>query len=107
VRTVKLRPGVASALSSERDGYVRVHTQPTCPHHSNEPAVATGIMADKSPVPQAAFGSVQNLSHICSGNCGSGLVDLALIERAHVHVAFCRPCRACDVAQPRRCEVQA
>jgi hypothetical protein len=36
-----------------------------------------------------------------SGNCGSGLIDLALIERAHVHVAFCRPCRACDVAQPR------
>jgi hypothetical protein len=52
-------------------------------------------------------GSVQNLSHICSGNCGSGLVDVALIERAHVHVAFCRPCRACGVAQPRRCEVQA
>jgi hypothetical protein len=45
---LKLRPGVASALSSERDGYVPVHPQPTRPYYSNEPTVATRIMADKS-----------------------------------------------------------
>lgn len=34
------------------------------------------------------LGSVQILSHIFSGNCGSGF-DHLLIERVHVHVAFC------------------
>ena len=33
------------------------------------------------------FGSVQNLSHIWSGD-GFGLRDLRLIERPHVHVAL-------------------
>ena len=45
-------------------------------------------------------GSVQNLSHIYSGD-GFGLHDLRLIERSHVHVALGGPCRAGDVAQPR------
>ena len=50
-------------------------------------------------------GSVQNLSHIRSGD-GFGLHDLRLIERPHVHVAFGRPCRAGDVSQPRGGEVE-
>ena len=44
-------------------------------------------------------GSVQILSHIGSGD-GSGLRDLRLIERPHVHVAFAGPSCASDVAQP-------
>ena len=45
------------------------------------------------------LGSVQNLSHIRSGD-GFGLRDLRLIERPHVHVAFSGPGCAGDVAQP-------
>jgi putative restriction endonuclease len=45
------------------------------------------------------LGSVQILSHIGSGD-GSGLRDLRLIERPHVHVAFAGPSCASDVAQP-------
>jgi V8-like Glu-specific endopeptidase len=51
-------------------------------------------------------GSVQNLSHIYSGD-GFGLHDLRLIERSHVHVALGGPCRAGDVAQPRGRQVEA
>ena len=56
--------------------------------------------------PKVRQGSVQNLSHIYSGD-GFGLHDLRLIERSHVHVALGGPCRAGDVAQPRGRQVEA
>ncbi len=54
----------------------------------------------------AALGSVQNLSHIWSGD-GFGLHDLWLIERSHVHVTFGGPSGAGDVAQSCCCQVEA
>src|SRR5215207_4666004 len=63
----------------------------------------------RHPPQYAAFnqsGSVQNLSHIWSGD-GFDLRDLRLIERPHVHVALGGPGSSCDVSQPRRCEVEA
>ena len=45
-----------------------------------------------------ACGSVQNLSHISSGD-GFGLHELRLIERPHVHVALGGPCGADDIAK--------
>ena len=50
-------------------------------------------------------GSVQNLSHIGSGD-GSGLHDLRLVEGSHVHVALRRPSRCCDVAEPGCSEIE-
>jgi hypothetical protein len=57
-------------------------------------------------IPRGFIGSVQNLSHIYSGD-GFGLHDLRLIERSHVHVALGGPCRAGDVAQQRGRQVEA
>ena len=54
---------------------------------------------------QINVGSVQNLSHIGSGD-GSGLHDLRLVEGSHVHVALRRPSRCCDVAEPGCSEIE-
>lgn len=50
-------------------------------------------------------GSVHILLHIIRRRLP--LRDLGLIERFYIHVAFSGPCRAGDVAEPRRCEVEA
>jgi hypothetical protein len=47
-------------------------------------AIKIAIMIARAMMP---IGSVQNLSHIWSGD-GFGLRDLRLIERPHVHVAL-------------------
>jgi len=66
------------------------------------------IVAESFSAPRnaSATGSVQNLSHIYSGD-SFGLHDLRLIERSHVHVALGGPCRTGDVAQPRGRQVEA
>src|SRR4051812_32081823 len=51
-------------------------------------------------------GSVQNLSHISSGD-GFGLHELRLIERPHVHVALGGPCGADDVAKSCGRQIEA
>src|ERR1700733_10645601 len=72
------------------------------PRISRKPSELTALATSRETLrtsPAQVRGSVQILSHIGSGD-GSGLRDLRLIERPHVHVAFAGPSCASDVAQP-------
>jgi len=50
--------------------------------------VENAVLRRQLVVLQRKVGSVQNLSHILSGD-GSGFRELLGIERLHIHVAFC------------------